>query len=280
MFQSNIERTEIKGQKHRDVVLVDFIQVESAEERLIQMQPFLQMDRQLDEETQQCRRQAQRRGPYPVAPICRGVANVLQPRAERHDDATDQDPEFHGDARLLVEPGAGVVQVGLLLFIDGGPGFGGVPLQVMLSPTGLLPSDVETAEHENEQPCLQPPGGQVLPEPEGKEAGKDAWQVNQDGADLDGAKLAHADPTRFERRVEVPGRELHQQHEWREPKPCPEREVGVVGVCHVHGCHYGKECRVAAIGYLLVNWPNSCIICTRCGCSRSKACSASTADKG
>ena len=87
----------------------------------------------------------------------RPPADSRPPEGEQRDqDAADDHPQLHQQARLLVEPGADVVEVGLFLIIERFPGLRRIPGKVVLAPAGFLAEYVEAAERRNADPSIEP----------------------------------------------------------------------------------------------------------------------------
>src|SRR3546814_9269435 len=73
-------------------------------------------------------------------------------RQQRHDDAADDDADLQQRARLLIEPGRGVVQVGLALVVDRLPPLRRQPAGVVLAPARLLAGHVDAAKQGEDDP--------------------------------------------------------------------------------------------------------------------------------
>src|SRR5690606_9224644 len=167
-------------------------------------------------------------GPEPVAGLARGGAASLEELDGGDDDAADEDPEFDGRARLHVEPGRGVVEVGLGLLVVFDPGVRGVPSEPVLAPGGLFAGEVEGGEGPEEDPPAEPLAGEAAALGAGPDAGGDAGDEDEDGGVLEEAGLL-GDPPFDGLGPEGAGGEEGEHEEGGEGDGEPEGDVAEPG---------------------------------------------------
>ena len=131
------------------------------------------------------------------------------------------DAELEDCARIFLEHGIGVVQVGLLLPVHQGPVFRGVPMKEMLAPAHFFAGDIEATQSGNDgdgQHEGTPPHERIEEQPDGE---RERDQHDGELRDFEHSVALGDDPGIIEIRCKLGcgDQPCEHQHWQREPPP-------------------------------------------------------------